>query len=594
MKASVIIATYGRDACLVNTIGSVLLQDYPDFELLVVDQSAEHTPEVGIFLRNAGDPRYSYHLIAPPSLPAARNFGLARSRGEIVIYIDDDVLLNPGFIHAHVKAYERTQRIAAVGGRVRTPDKTISTHLHALSTDGSWSGGFNFPDEGELDMALGCNMSFRRSALEAIGGFDPSYEGNALWEEGDVCFRLRRQGHQIRFEPRAALDHLLAPAGGCREKNLWDSRFSFQNETLFYIKNFGLWFFFFYFFKTFRNHVWPHKRSFAFWTRLKAFSTGVPRGIWRAFFPKELRPSVVWESNRTESMTPATSKLQPVSAYIPCYNNAKTLELAIRGIQNQTYPVDELFVVDDGSTDNSVEIAEGLGVRVIRMGKNQGRGAVRARAMEAVRNEFVLCCDATNRLPANFLETALKWFSSQQVVGVYGRWTDRNVRTAVDRWRARHLFQQEFSRQVNLRSTLCTYGAIVRKSAVLRAGNYNSLERNRDDFELGIRLLAMGDVVFDPALEIEPVIHNTLFQVMERYTRWNRALNKTYTLSNFIESHIVAWRILIPEDIGKRDWPTALISAMMPYFAAAYAETRSFTFSAKPKLKQAPPLQTKN
>ena len=577
-----------------NTIRSVLLQDYPDFELLVVDQSVEHTREVENFLRNLDDPRYSYRLVTPRNLPAARNFGLAWARGEIVIYIDDDVLLDPGFIDAHVKAYERAERVSGVGGRIRTSDKTISTHLAKFLSDGSLSGGFNFPDEGELDVAQGCNMSFRRSAFKGIDVFDPSYEGNCLWEEYDVCFQLRHQGHRIRYEPRAALDHLVAPAGGCRVKVLWDSRFSYQNETLFYVKNLGLWFFFFFFFKMLKNHVLPHKRTFLFWTRLKAFSTGVPRGLWFAFFPRKLRSNVVWESNRTGGMTPSASKPWPVSAYIPCYNNATTVGLTIQGIQNQTYPVDELFVVDDGSTDNSVEVVEGLGVRVIRMGKNKGRGAVRAQAMEAARNEFVLCCDATNRLPANFLETALKWFSSEQVVGVYGRWIDRNVRTAVDRWRARHLFQQEMSHQANPRSTLCTHGAMVRKSAVSRAGNYNSLERDRDDFDLGIRLLAIGDVVFDPALEVESVAPNSLFQVMERYTRWNRALNTPYTLSDFIVSHVVAWRILIPEDLEKRDWRAALISATLPYFAVAYAHKRSLNFSAKPALKKAAPIETKN
>jgi glycosyltransferase involved in cell wall biosynthesis len=258
-------------------------------------------------------------------------------------------------------------------------------------------------------------------------------------------------------------------------------------------------------------------------------------------------------------------------------------------MQNQTYPVDELFVVDDGSADNSADVAEGLGVRVIRMGKNQGRGAVRAQAMEASRNEFVLCCDATNRLAPNFLETALKWFSTEQVVGVYGRWVDRNPRTAIDRWRARHLFQQELPHKVEHRNYLCTYGAITRKSAVLRAGNYNSLLRHGEDFDLGTRLLAVGDVVFDPALEVEPVVHNTLFQVMERFTRWQRTSDKIYTPSHFLQSHVVAWKILIPRDLDRRDWPAALISATLPYFAVAYADKRSFSISAKPT-----PLQTRN
>ena len=292
-------------------------------------------------------------------------------------------------------------------------------------------------------------------------------------------------------------------------------------------------------------------------------------------------------------MATPVSHSQPVSAYIPCYNNSKTVGLTIQALQNQTYQIDELFVVDDGSTDNSAQVVEGLGVRVIRMGKNQGRGAVRAQAMTAAQNEFVLCCDATNRLPANFLETALAWFASEEVIGVYGRWVDRNPQTAVDRWRARHLFQQDISQHVRHRSYFFTYGAVARKSAVLKAGNYNSLLRHGEDFDLATRLLPIGDVIFDPALEVETVVQNTLVQVMERFTRWNRTLDKIYTPFHFLQSHVVAWKILIPRDLNKRDWQVALISAMLPYFALAYADKRSFSSPAKTEHEETP-LQSGN
>jgi hypothetical protein len=81
---------------------------------------------------------------------------------------------------------------------------------------------------------------------------------------------------------------------------------------------------------------------------------------------------------------------------------------------------------------------------------------------------------------------------------------------------------------------------------------------------------------------------------MERFTRWNRSSIKTYTLGNFIDSHILAWKIFIPDDLNQRDWPAALISATLPYFSIAYADKRSFGFSAKPTVKKAAPLQADN
>jgi glycosyltransferase involved in cell wall biosynthesis len=292
-------------------------------------------------------------------------------------------------------------------------------------------------------------------------------------------------------------------------------------------------------------------------------------------------------------MSAPTSEPLRVSAYIPCYNNAKTVEQAIAGIQRQTIPVDEIFVVDDGSTDDSAAVVERLGVRVLRMETNQGRGAVRARAMETARNEFVLCCDATMELAANFLEIALAWFSNKEIIGAYGRCRDRHARSTLDRWRARHLFKQNISFKVAHFHHLSTYGAIVRKSSVRAAGNYNPLLRHGEDFDLGSRLQPIGDVVFDPKLEVQPVVHNTLFQLMERYSRWNRAAIQTYTISDFIESHVVTWKILIPRDLKDGDWSSALISAMVPYFSAAYADKRSLSFSPRPAAEPTASLQGK-
>jgi glycosyltransferase involved in cell wall biosynthesis len=283
-------------------------------------------------------------------------------------------------------------------------------------------------------------------------------------------------------------------------------------------------------------------------------------------------------------MTSAASGKQLISAYVPCYNNARTVALAIEGLKNQTHPVDELFVVDDGSTDESAAVAEGLGVQVIRLGKNEGRGAARARAMETARHEFVVCCDATNRLSPDFVELALKWFSGEDVLAAFGHWHDPHPRNAIDRWRARHLFRAGSVQEVRTHAFLATYGAVLRKSAVMQAGNYDRRLRHGEDFDLGLRLLKLGNVIMDPALKVEPVVHNTMFEVMERFARWNRASIEAYTLESFVNNHVLAWRILIPRDLENHDVAAALISATLPYFSVAYADKKSFSLSSKSKI----------
>src|SRR5258708_36906760 len=61
-----------------------------------------------------------------------------------------------------------------------------------------------------------------------------------------------------------------------------------------------------------------------------------------------------------------------LSVYIPCYNAASYLERALTGLLNQTRPPDEILIIDDGSTDNTAEVASRFPVKVIRHPKNKG------------------------------------------------------------------------------------------------------------------------------------------------------------------------------------------------------------------------------
>src|SRR5918998_3304628 len=97
-----------------------------------------------------------------------------------------------------------------------------------------------------------------------------------------------------------------------------------------------------------------------------------------------------------------------VSVIIPCYNQGRFLSEAIESVLAQTYPHVETIVVDDGSTDDTSNIAARYsGVRCIRQG-NQGLAAARNTGLGESKGGYLVFLDADDRLLPNALETGLE------------------------------------------------------------------------------------------------------------------------------------------------------------------------------------------
>lgn len=268
------------------------------------------------------------------------------------------------------------------------------------------------------------------------------------------------------------------------------------------------------------------------------------------------------------------------SAYVLCYNNRMTIGEAVRSVQMQSVPPSEIFVVDDGSTDGSPEYLDGLGVRVIRLGANQGRGAARAKAMTTAVHEWVLCCDATNILASDFVVMASPWLAKPEVAAVIGRIAQTPGGGVVRRWRERHLFKvKESSGQINLYASLSTWGTLVRKSLSDQVGGYNPAHRHSEDVDLGARLLAQGhSVVYDPNLVVWSNRVDGLWQVLERYWRWHTGVKSELSCVGYFKliKHSVCF--MLKKDIAERDLKAGLITLLLPhaqlYFTIRQAVSR--------------------
>ncbi len=153
----------------------------------------------------------------PPGLPAARNAGVKAGRGDIVLFLDDDVDVYPGLVEAHRRSY-KNPAVGAVAGSLDDPNFPGGDDAPASfdETTGRLVQNFCGKKSGLTVSVMGANMSFRRAALEGIGLFDENFLRNALFEEVDAAFRVRAAGYVVWYCREAHVKHLRETGGGCR------------------------------------------------------------------------------------------------------------------------------------------------------------------------------------------------------------------------------------------------------------------------------------------------------------------------------------------------------------------------------------------
>lgn len=259
MTATVGIATYGRPEYLDRVLDSLLSQTrHPDALLVADDKGSDVVRRIVESYRAAlGERGVSVRYVprvGPDSMPGARNTIINCSETDIVCFVDDDVVCEPGWLESIVTTFEENPDVAAVGGPavrvdaeleplreiVRDPDNQnwINEYGETVCRVENWIP----PEPVETQRLGGANMAFRRDVLLELGGFDLAYElGPAKLEEVDLMARLVRRGDVLIYHPDALVHHFVAPTGGAREAmdraELEDRYWFARNAILFKRKN---------------------------------------------------------------------------------------------------------------------------------------------------------------------------------------------------------------------------------------------------------------------------------------------------------------------------------------------------------------------
>ncbi|WP_327324011.1 glycosyltransferase [Streptomyces sp. NBC_01210] len=221
-RATIVVATRERADQLARALDSLLAQDHPDFEIVVVDNAPVTSATHDLVEHKYGE-RVRYVREPVPGLAVAHNRGIAAADGAVIAFTDDDVVADPHWLTALTAPFARDPGLGCATGlilpaRLRTPAQIL------LESHGGFAKGFAprqydpaHPPAGEPlfpftagSFGSGANMAFRATVLREIGGFDPATGTGTPARGGDDLYAfvsVLAAGHRLRYTPDALVWH---------------------------------------------------------------------------------------------------------------------------------------------------------------------------------------------------------------------------------------------------------------------------------------------------------------------------------------------------------------------------------------------------
>jgi len=269
-KLSVIICTFNRAESLRACLENLACQTRKDFEVVIVDAaSTDQTPRV------VADYSSKLKILkiteTEKELAKARDKGWRRASGELVAWIDDDVIVSPGWAAAIVETLDENADVGGCSGPTIVPAELLknrdvfffygrpgligilgklwnSFFLEGkmfepglIFKSGAWSPGSNFSESlkierlKEVDYLEACNMTLRKDLVERVGGFDLGFQGTAEWCEIDLAQKIKKLGYKLVFGSRARVEHRPSRTGVFSQRTFAQERM--ENFLRFYFRH---------------------------------------------------------------------------------------------------------------------------------------------------------------------------------------------------------------------------------------------------------------------------------------------------------------------------------------------------------------------
>jgi glycosyltransferase involved in cell wall biosynthesis len=216
----VVICTRNRDDKIAGAVSSVLANDYPSFDLTIIDQSTSDATRLEVEAIAERDPRLRYMHSEAAGLSRAYNTGIAATTGEIIAFTDDDCIAGPEWIGRIVEAFTEDSEADLLYGEVvplgATADDIAKTPLLEFAGPERLT-----KRDGFRVVGMGANFAARRRLFDRVGPFDNVLGGGGPLrssQDFDMVYRTLHADGVVLLRPDVSIRH-----DGRREAEDWPS-----------------------------------------------------------------------------------------------------------------------------------------------------------------------------------------------------------------------------------------------------------------------------------------------------------------------------------------------------------------------------------
>lgn len=219
---SVILCTYNRERYIYNVLQSIAAGGFGDYEIVLVNNNStdDTESECQRFAKDHPEVAMRYCVEKQQGLSYARNRGIMESQGEVLVYVDDDAVVNREYLQTYADFFNRNKEAVAAGGPI-TPrydgceEPSWMSHYTRQLVTGELNLGTREREFPKGAFPGGGNAAYRKSVFNEVGLFNVELgrKGNSLIgaEEKDLFDKMTSRGMKFYYLPNAILYHLIPP-----------------------------------------------------------------------------------------------------------------------------------------------------------------------------------------------------------------------------------------------------------------------------------------------------------------------------------------------------------------------------------------------